>query len=360
MPIGSPLGVTLPSVGVTVGPDWATALNECVQACIDSIEDGVESATGLSITGDVDMGGFALTTVDHVAWENKASVFTTASTLYQRANDLYYNDGSGNQIQLTSGGALNAASLAGIVGDYGGSNPAKVTYVDASSTFAFTQDPTVPATVDVGTIKLRRTGETAPNAITVQAPAALAVAYSITMPAAVPVSTSLLTLSAAGVMATTTTPSTSGADIIHGTRTLMFDADALKPVSGTWTEPGTYIEAAASGTADARCALTLAVGQRLREVRVIAQSANGAASDVTAALIRTDAVSGGAFPPTATTLVTTTNMSGSGTVLRTITLAPTIAALATGQSLAVLIGVANTAGAKRIVRVEVDIDRTSA
>lgn len=359
MAIGSPLGVTLPEVGVTVGPTWATQLNEAVQALIDSVEDGVSSAIGLAITGDVAMGGYGLTTLDSVTWENKAGAFATASALYQRANNLWYNDGLGNQIQLTSGGALNAASVGGIVGDYGGSNPAKVTYVDASSTFAFTQDPTVPASVDVGTIKLRRTGETAPNAITIQSPAALASAYDITLPTAVPVSTSLLTLSSSGVMATTTTPTTTAADIFHGTRTRMIPYSAAMVGAGTFTVSSGYIEGSAAGSGDLRFAVPLEIGHRLKVVRIYAQSANAAASDVVGLLVRYDAASGGSSSPTATTLVTTTNMAGSGTSIRVITLDPADTTLAADQCFEVIVGVANTAGTKRIYRVEVDYDRTT-
>jgi hypothetical protein len=297
MPIGSSLGLTLPSVGVTAGPDWAELLNEIAQALIDAVEDGVSSAIGLTITGDVAMAGFALSNVDHVAWENKAASFATASALYQRSNNLWYNDGSGNQIQLTVGGALNAASLGGIVGDYGGANPAKVTYGDAAAAYVFTQDPNVPAKIDAGDLLLREAGATGPNAITVKSPAALATAYSLTLPATLPVGpVQVVTMSSSGALATTASPSvtnltasgdisatgtvtgvgvaTTEADIRHGSRTVPLTSSAFRGHNGDWGDENpsggsAYLSPTASGGgANASYNIPIAVGDTLTEVRV--------------------------------------------------------------------------------------------
>jgi hypothetical protein len=201
--IGAPLSITLPQVQVTLGPEWANDLNTALQTIIDAVEAGVRTAVGLLVDADVAFNAFSATSIGTLVFTNQSGAIATTLALYYRDGDLWANDVDGNQIQITAAGTLNAAALGGIVGDYGGSNPAKVTYVEAASTYVFTQDPNVPAKVDVGDIKLRKAGETSPNAITIAAPAALAGAYSFTMPAALPVGPydSVVKISNAGVLA---------------------------------------------------------------------------------------------------------------------------------------------------------------
>ncbi len=65
---------------------------------------------------------------------------TAAGSIYYASGEFWAIDATGT-IQLTSMGNLNAAGLAGIVGDYGGTNPARVTYVNASGQYQFTTAP---------------------------------------------------------------------------------------------------------------------------------------------------------------------------------------------------------------------------
>lgn len=150
---------------------------------------------------------------------------------------------------------------------------------------------------------------------------------------------------------------TTVADIHHGVRTKVFGYAQGVPTLGTWTYPGLYAELALSTLGEMRFSIELEQGQRIIAVRILGQTDWEVASDITAALYRTNAVDGAAFPFTPVTLVGSTGLSGGTDVIRTITLNPTDTALATGNSFEVLIDFDSTAGAKRIIRVEVDYDR---
>ncbi len=57
----------------------------------------------------------AIHMVDQVADPSGNGVF------YRKGDDIYYTDGSGNTVRITSGGAVNAAFPAGIIAMWGGS-----------------------------------------------------------------------------------------------------------------------------------------------------------------------------------------------------------------------------------------------
>jgi hypothetical protein len=214
--IGVSMGITLPTVGGDFGV-WGAAVNVILQAFQDAIEAGVSSEAGLTITADVNIGGFDFTDVGAIYFRDKDAAFAPASVIYERDGELYFNDASANQVKITAGGSINAAGVAGIGGDYGGSDPASVVYNDATSKYIFTTDPNIPASMDVGSLIIGRTGETSPNKVTLQCPVALAGAYTLTLPATLPASaTSFLQVSTAGVISATLTPSATSLTLSGG------------------------------------------------------------------------------------------------------------------------------------------------
>jgi hypothetical protein len=306
--IGQDLGVDPPAVGAT-GPGYATTMNAAVQACIDAIEAGATTSTGLTVDSDLPMNGNDLTEAGSAQFENKTDAFTTPLALYFRSGNLYANDGSGNQVRLIVNGALDASSLGGIGGDYGGANPALASYDDANSKYLFKKNGTVYAAMEFGTA--RYVASTSGNVVSVLAPASLAASYTVTWPTAVPASNgSAMVMSTAGVVSTTMTPSwtsvtasgaisgatvtTAEAGIRRGEATVSlspFDARVWDGVddstvsiarnggTGTW-----YI----SLTASEYCLIPLHVtqGDRIKAVTVQVMDTNAGSGAVTAKLFK--------------------------------------------------------------------------
>jgi hypothetical protein len=205
--IGTSIPVTIPTPSVTAGPLWAQEVSDFLTEVNDGFAAGVRSSVGLTVDAALPMGGFALTGCGGVYLDAIAAPTAQTQLLYAlTGGELHYVDGNGDDVQITSGGQLNAAGISGINGDYGAGDPADVSYVAATSTFVFTQDPGVSAKIDVGDIRLRETTASA-LAVTLKSPGSLAVAYNVTFPAAVPASTSLVLMDSSGNLSLTRTPS---------------------------------------------------------------------------------------------------------------------------------------------------------
>jgi hypothetical protein len=301
--IGQSLGVAPPAVG-TAGPGFAVTMNGAVQACIDAIETGVSTSVGLTVDSNVDCAGYELQDLGALKLNNKGSSFADSAAIYIRESELWFNDSSGNQVRITLGGSLDATSLGGIGGDYGGGDPAAVVYTAVSSKYVFTQDPGVPASLETGTIRLLPLSAGG-NAISITSPAPGS-AYNLTLPSAPPASTSLVTMSSVGTLATTRTPSvdtvTASASMTtptitltdpaprHGEATLHMHASAAQ-VGNAGT--GANMNGQYWTTSDASGILyfpvQLAVGERIKSVSVYVR---GSASAITVALMRQSATAG--------------------------------------------------------------------
>ncbi len=96
----------------------------------------------LDLDTAVSLGGNALTNVGGVRLTGGESA--VVGTLYIGDDELQIVTAAGT-VQITADGALNLASVGAIVGDYGGSNPARVTYDDMSGEYRFTEDTGVYA-----------------------------------------------------------------------------------------------------------------------------------------------------------------------------------------------------------------------
>jgi hypothetical protein len=194
-------------VSSTPGPEYATQQNTAFTT-IDSHDHtsgkGLQvPSSGLNINADLPFNLQNATAVRSVRFNNYGTAIgagTDTGCAYVAGGNLYFNDISGTQIQLTAGGALNAASIGGIGGDYSTST-ASVYYSDIAKTFYFTQNINQAATVSVGPVVIQDTAVSA-NGITVQSPVALAASYSLTLPSVVPASTLPISMSSTGVMST--------------------------------------------------------------------------------------------------------------------------------------------------------------
>lgn len=237
MALGDPVAITIPAVG-SAGTQYATDINNSLQAIKDVLETKNTNA-GLNITSAFDISNEELDNVFAARFDNLGATLTAGTDtrkIYMASGEWYLNDAAGNQVQVTASGSLNAASIGGIVGDYGGADPAKVTYIDVSSVYVFTTDPGIYADVQMSDCILTDTG--AGGFIKLKCPA-IAGNYSITFPTAAPGSTLLMQMASSGAITTSnsvaTMTVTSNLVMDSGSATIEFDSGTLAAAGATIT-----------------------------------------------------------------------------------------------------------------------------
>lgn len=224
------MGLSKPTLGGDAGT-WDDQNN----ATIDKVDahrhvpgEGVAVPTaGLNINADLTFAGNALTNVKAMAFATQAS-YTVSKSLWVKTsdNELYWRNGSGIDVKMTSGGTLNVASVGGIVGDYAAVGAA-VYYDDTAQAYRFLEAAPLPnswSRVQCGDLDLYEHASGISNRVRIASPTGLAASYAITLPAALPASTSVMHLSAAGAVTATnalsiTTLAVSSTTTLTGTST---------------------------------------------------------------------------------------------------------------------------------------------
>jgi hypothetical protein len=113
------MNLSLPTVGATAGPTYATLLNtafEDVDAHDHTSGKGVQVPTsGLNINADLEFNSNAALELTFVGLESQGSAPSTNLSVYvDSSNDLYYKNSSGTSVQLTNGSVI-AASGSGVI-----------------------------------------------------------------------------------------------------------------------------------------------------------------------------------------------------------------------------------------------------
>lgn len=187
------MGLPLPVPGVDPGPDYAnqqTAAGQIIDAHNHTPGNGVLiPPDGININA-------ALTFQNNPATDLQASVyipqpsFLTLYSVYFSGVDLYANDGSGNVIQITSAGTVNATSSGISSGTASASFSSGVLIVNAAAN--------TPANIQVGSVLL---GNNVANSkfLTLSPPAAMPANYTLVLPH-IPVVKSIMTLDTSGNM----------------------------------------------------------------------------------------------------------------------------------------------------------------
>lgn len=172
--------LVVPGVGSEAGPQWANDINSSL-TIIDQHNhasgSGVQiSPSGLNINADLPININNLTLLRSVRFSPQASPLGTATDLgclYESGVDLYYNDGNGTQIQLTSGGTVNATSS----GISSGTNTASF----VSSVLVVNAAANKPANIQGGSLLLGN-NVAGSKFLTLAPPNAMAANYSIVLP----------------------------------------------------------------------------------------------------------------------------------------------------------------------------------
>lgn len=199
------MNMPVPNVGEAPGPDWAQDLNDCL-AVVDQHDHSPGYGTavtpaGININADLTFAGFNATHFRSLRFTAQAAPIALAADLgclYESGVDLYYNDGSGNQIRLTQSGGV--AGTAGSIGSL--TSPASATYVAGSTKFVWQADSSKSAAMDAGALIVRETNVASAKGVTIQSPSALGADYSLTLPTALPASTKYLSCTSGGVLST--------------------------------------------------------------------------------------------------------------------------------------------------------------
>lgn len=197
------MNLDLPTPTVTAGPAWATALNAALTV-VDSHDHSSGNGaritpSGLNINSALTLNNNNLINSKSIRLTNQLSALSGPDDLaavYNVNGELFYNDGLGNQVQITASGGLNAASIGGIGGDYASSS-ALVSYNSSNQTYTFEQSTGVNADLNAASLTIREAASSA-NGITLNSPTSLSASYSLIMPNALPASNLPISLNNSG------------------------------------------------------------------------------------------------------------------------------------------------------------------
>lgn len=196
------MSLQIPTVGTQPNPDASLNVNTSL-TLIDAHDhtpgSGVQlTPDALNINADLDMQENNLLSVRSVRFEPQVSPISNPADLdclYVSGVDLYYNDGSGNQVRITQGGSVTGATgtITGLVA------PASASYNSFSETFVWQSNANKPANMDMGSIIIR---EPVTNGfgVEIEASASIGADYTLTLPAALPADSALITVNSSGVM----------------------------------------------------------------------------------------------------------------------------------------------------------------
>ncbi len=211
MSYGAALGVTAPTVSVTVGPTYATQVNAFLAALQTVVEAKVTPA-GMDINANLTFlsGGtyYRPTDMSGASFNSTAAGLAAASyasTIYVKSGDLYYNDASSNAVRLTASGAVNVSTTGGITGTGYGATSVEVAWVAGSVAYKMRSGSLTDsfASVWLNDVLLN---DGSGNYLTLAAPA-MAADYTMTLPNAVPAtSNSVLAMATTGAVTATATP----------------------------------------------------------------------------------------------------------------------------------------------------------
>jgi len=197
------MSLNIPTVGQEPGPQYAFDVNTSL-TLIDQHDHspgrGVQiNPAGMNINALLDMQNNTLNNVMNVVFDAQGSnsslqsLYVAPGTEGPPINDLFFNDGAGNVIQLTSNGTVNA-SIASLPGE---------SY--AAGTFFWKQGTgsTTPANFDIGSITIRPNIALTSNGVVLGPNAGIASQYNIQLPLPT-LTTNIMTLDSAGNMAAVT------------------------------------------------------------------------------------------------------------------------------------------------------------
>lgn len=217
----SNMSLVLPVVGVRAGPtyasDWNTAFTT-LDAHDHSSGKGVKvTPSGININSDLSFGSNNATTLKTASFDNQSASLSSSflRAVYVSGGDLYFNNGSGTAVQLTSGSSINVGSVQGISGL---ASPASATF--STPYFTFKSASTTYGKTAHSDLDLYEFTAGVTNKITLKTPTSLAASYSLTLPATTPAALAYVSMSSSGTLATASADDICAAATSTGTGSL--------------------------------------------------------------------------------------------------------------------------------------------
>lgn len=141
MPTYPNMGLILPEVSVTLGPIWAQMLNTAANVTDNhdhSPGKGVKiKPSGLNINSDLTFGGNNATNMNSIEFlTTLTGTLTSISSIYSFGGDLWYNNGGGTPVQITSGASV-VAPIGGSLNEYEYTAIAANTVILPADTFCY-------------------------------------------------------------------------------------------------------------------------------------------------------------------------------------------------------------------------------
>lgn len=222
----SNMNLPVPIATQDPGPDYALNINACL-GIIDSHNHANGSGVaitpnGMNINIDLPFNGSSATMLLTAAFQSQISALVGTNFLSFIGGNLYVNDGSGNQIPITSGGGV--AGTPGSIGSL--TSPASASYSSGSKTFIWQSGSSKSAAMDNGAITIHETDVASAKGITLQSPTSLGANYGLTLPTGLPAATDYLSCDSGGNLAFVTANAIASAMTVTGADAIASTMDA--------------------------------------------------------------------------------------------------------------------------------------
>jgi microcystin-dependent protein len=195
------MNLPIPQVGNENGPQYAIDVNNCfniVDAHNHTPGSGVQiTPPAMDISSDLTFQDNRATLLYSLTFTSQTAplpaVTPDLNALYVSQNDLYFNDGVGNQIRITQNGGIigSPGTITGLTA------PASASYVSANSTFVWQSNVNTPAGMDGGPVTIRNITANS-YGTTIFANSGIGADYDITLAAAPPSVPSFVTMDSSG------------------------------------------------------------------------------------------------------------------------------------------------------------------
>ena len=143
------MNLELPTVTITLGPEWANQVNAALEV-VDAHDHSSGSGTkvtplGLNINSELEFANNRASDLELVEFRSQSTTKTgssNANSIYSTSGNLYFTNGNGVAIQLTSGGSV--ISVPAAVQNFERQNVASDLIINPADTFVYlTVDTTV-------------------------------------------------------------------------------------------------------------------------------------------------------------------------------------------------------------------------
>ncbi len=187
------MNMPIPVVSTDPGPDWANNINaslNIIDGHTHASGQGVQiTPDGIDINANFPMNGNNITTVRTARFTSQSAVLSDPSDvgcLYEVSDDLYYNDGAGNQVRITESGTVTGSTgtITGLP-----SGTASASY--SAGTFTFNSATNTPATMAVGPLVMGA-AIASPKTVTLSASSSQPSNYVLVWPLAAPAANQIL------------------------------------------------------------------------------------------------------------------------------------------------------------------------